>query len=246
VNCFGGFFEKQNNGGVNFASGRNYSIGSAGLSLFQFDGGLGQGGIEAEDNAHVTHSLLKVLNDNSVNLYAVSSAGIVFVNNSGGSVGKIASGAFTPYGVGSLGLGSNAIPFPGLFFGNAAINNAQLTGTFTAARTHTAPDSTGTLLISGNGDGTHSIANQTKRVSGCATAASLNATCDTTFTWTTPFADANYTVVCTGDGVTGGAPGIQGTNIVSAKTAAASTVRTFSITAAAAQFTTIDCEAVHD
>lgn len=87
---------------------------------------------------------------------------------------------------------------------------------------------------------------QTKRVSGCATAASLNATCDTTVTWTNAFASASYTVTCTGDVVTSGVPIIQGTNINTAKVAASSTVRTISVTAAAAQFTTIDCTAVSD
>lgn len=84
------------------------------------------------------------------------------------------------------------------------------------------------------------------RVAGCATAASLNATCDTTVTWTSAFLNTSYTATCTGDVVTSGVPIIEGIDISAAKTASAITVRTISITAAAAQFTTIDCTAVHD
>jgi hypothetical protein len=39
-------------------------------------------------------------------------------------------------------------------------------------------------------------------IAGCATSASAGAFCTTTFSWATPFADANYTVSCSGDGVT--------------------------------------------
>jgi hypothetical protein len=84
------------------------------------------------------------------------------------------------------------------------------------------------------------------RVSGCATAASLNATCDTTVTWTTAFFDTSYTATCTGDAVTSGVPIVEGMDISSAKTASAITVRTLAITGVAAQFTKIDCIAVHD
>jgi hypothetical protein len=85
-----------------------------------------------------------------------------------------------------------------------------------------------------------------KRVSGCATGASLNATCDTKVTWITAFANASYTATCTGDVVTSGVPMLEGIAISAAKTDGAITVRTISLTAAAAQFATIDCIAVHD
>jgi hypothetical protein len=67
-----------------------------------------------------------------------------------------------------------------------------------------------------------------------------------TVTWTTPFADANYTAQCTGDAMTGGVPEIEGIDISAAKTASVITVRTIALTAAAARFTTIDCMAMHD
>ncbi len=87
---------------------------------------------------------------------------------------------------------------------------------------------------------------QTKRVTGCATIASMNATCDTTVTWPNAFGDTSYTAVCSGDAVGSGMPIIQGIDITFAKTASTITVRTLAITAAVAQFTTIDCTAVHD
>jgi hypothetical protein len=107
----------------------------------------------------------------------------------------------------------------------------------------------GTILINSNPviySGTGALGMQAKRVAGCSTAASLNATCDTTVTWNSAYADANYTAVCTGDAITGGVPIIEGISISAAKTGAAITVRTISITAAAATFTTIDCTAIHD
>jgi hypothetical protein len=87
---------------------------------------------------------------------------------------------------------------------------------------------------------------QTKRVAGCATGAALGNTCDTTVTWTTSFPDTNYTVVCSGNGVTSGTPELVGVNVSGAQTAAAATVRTVNNSAAAAQFTLINCTAIHD
>jgi hypothetical protein len=89
-----------------------------------------------------------------------------------------------------------------------------------------------------------SAATQTKRgVAGCATAASAGATCTTTVTWTVAFPDANYTCVCSGTAITSGIPAYGG---VTAKAAASCIVQTVAVTAAAAQFTNIECIAVHD
>lgn len=79
-----------------------------------------------------------------------------------------------------------------------------------------------------------------KRTAGCATAASAGAVCSTTVTWGTAFADTNYTVVCMGDLVTSGVPVNGG---ITAKIAASVTFQTVAMTAAAAQYTTIDCHA---
>jgi hypothetical protein len=77
---------------------------------------------------------------------------------------------------------------------------------------------------------------------GCATAASAGAACTTTVTWTTAFADANYTVSCTGDGITSGVPLNGG---ITSHLAASVTFQTVAATAAAAQYGVIDCIAVH-
>lgn len=75
----------------------------------------------------------------------------------------------------------------------------------------------------------------------CTTAAGAGATCTTAVTWTSAFADANYTVVCTG---------ITQVNVpalsVEAVAGAGFTIRISAITAAAASFTTADCIADHD
>jgi len=122
----------------------------------------------------------------------------------------------------------------------------QITNTATAFRSIIFPDASGTALISGNGDGTHSIKNQSLRVAGCTTAASIGGICasDITVTWTTQFADANYTVVCTGSTPTAvpAAPYVvPGTQL-----AATVHINYFAITAVAASYATVECIAVHD
>jgi hypothetical protein len=62
-------------------------------------------------------------------------------------------------------------------------------------------------------------------------------------TWTTTFPDANYTAQCNGRLVTSGVPVNGG---LTAQIAASVTFQTVATTAAAAQFTNIDCIAVHD
>lgn len=79
---------------------------------------------------------------------------------------------------------------------------------------------------------------------GCATAPTLGASCSTTITWTSAFADTNYTVFgCVGNGVISGAPMIQG---IRTKTRQSIMVQTLALTAAAARFNSIECSAVHD
>lgn len=92
--------------------------------------------------------------------------------------------------------------------------------------------------------GTTNTSIQRLRASGCATSASANTTCTTTITWPTSFVDSSYSAVCMGDLITSGVPVLQGG--VSSKSATAITVQTVNLTAVAAQFTTIDCIAVHD
>jgi hypothetical protein len=74
-----------------------------------------------------------------------------------------------------------------------------------------------------------------------ATAATIGSTQTTTFSWTTAFADANYTPVCIGVGPTQG--GILSINSFNASGV---TVIVFATTNAAASFSGVDCVAVHD
>lgn len=103
-------------------------------------------------------------------------------------------------------------------------------------------DNTGTKFFTGvNGDG--SGLKHKRGTAGCATAAAAGAACTTTVTWATAFADANYTVQCGGRLVTSGVPSNGG---ITAQIAASVTFQTVAETAAAAQFTNIDCIAIHD
>lgn len=79
---------------------------------------------------------------------------------------------------------------------------------------------------------------------GCTTAAVLMATCDSTITWTTPFADAAYTPICVGLGAASGVP-LNG-GVVAPQLAASIAFRTVAGTAAAAHYGFISCIAVHD
>jgi hypothetical protein len=82
TNCYGIEAADQTSGGVGKASTRNYSIFSAGISLFGFSGGLAKGGFDMEDSAHATHSVLYVDNTNLLNFQAPQTQGIVFRDSS--------------------------------------------------------------------------------------------------------------------------------------------------------------------
>jgi hypothetical protein len=75
-----------------------------------------------------------------------------------------------------------------------------------------------------------------------ATAAAAGAVTTNTFSWTTAFADANYTVTCSGVNPTG-TPALS---ISAVQIAASVTVKTTAITAIASNFAAVDCVAVHD
>lgn len=109
-----------------------------------------------------------------------------------------------------------------------------------ASRTVQIPDADGKVVL--HGFGVHSI--QSKRgTAGCATAAAVGALCTTVVTWTNAFADANYTAQCGGRLVTSGVPVNGG---LTAQVAASVTFETVATTAVAAQYTNIDCTAIHD
>lgn len=114
----------------------------------------------------------------------------------------------------------------------------------TAVRTVTTPDASGVLGVSLNSGS--SLYQSKRAVTGCTTGAAAGNNCgtDITVTWGTAFADANYSVTCTGNAPTNAPSGpyvVSGT-----KLAATVHINYFAITAAAASYSTIDCIAVHD
>jgi hypothetical protein len=242
ANCAGGYFSRQ----LSTASGRNYSVETEGLNVFDYDSSLGIGGFDCEDTAHTARRCFFMDSLNDIVIEGINAAGTFLRASSGADQLRIsASGAETyvglfPHSAGLHAIGTGLLPYSSIFIGAAATNNSRITGTMTAARTATVPDASGTFLLTGNGN----TPIQTKRaVAGCATAASIGATCNTTITWITAFADTSYGAWCQGVGSTSGAPLIWQT---SAKVAASITVPTIALTAAAAQFTNIECVAVHD
>jgi hypothetical protein len=86
-----------------------------------------------------------------------------------------------------------------------------------------------------------------RRVTSCTTASSNGSTCDVTVTWTTPFADTNYTPSCSLSAKTS-APVGRPTLVIQAKTAASLTVRITSLTnsQAGGSGAEIACIAIHD
>lgn len=133
-------------------------------------------------------------------------------------------------------IGSAGSGWPSVFVGPQNSSNLTQVGTnATAARSAKFSDSGGLIFVG-----------QTKRVSGCTTAASAGGNCATpiTVTWNTAFADTNYTVACTGNTPTNdpAAPYI----VSASKTASAIQVNYFAITAAASSYATVECTAVHD
>jgi hypothetical protein len=111
-------------------------------------------------------------------------------------------------------------------------------GTLTISAAVVALNSSTTFNTSVNNNGT---ALKHKRVTSCTTGAVTGDTCQTTVTWTTAFADANYTVTCSYE-ATSNAGQLYYLN---GKTASGVVVTTAALGAAAASGI-IDCIAMHD
>lgn len=75
----------------------------------------------------------------------------------------------------------------------------------------------------------------------CSTGSTIGNTCTTTYSWTTAFADANYTPVCTPVG-----PTQLGIFSINSFNAAGVTILIDTATAAAASYSGVDCYGVHD
>ncbi len=157
---------------------------------------------------------------------------------------QVQSGALAPNVAAGSSIGTAALPLSDLFVGSAGTNKALDfdTSTLSANRQIKWADSAGTVVETSSGSGQPL---QTKHgAAGCATGTAVGAVCSTTITWTNSYADTNYTVIgCTGNSITSGAPLIQG---ITAKASGSITVQTIALTAAAAQFTNIECSAIHD
>jgi len=82
--------------------------------------------------------------------------------------------------------------------------------------------------------------------STCTTGASVGAACNTTYSWTNPFADANYTIVCTGDNRSGTSSGVATVANVNTISGSNFNVSIAALTAVAANFTAVDCYGFHD
>jgi hypothetical protein len=118
-------------------------------------------------------------------------------------------------------------------------DDLTLVGT-TNAQTLSGPKTLESPIIStGLANGTGA---QHARTAGCTTAASANATCDTTVTWPVAFADTNYTVVATLDSPSGGVVFVKSTKN---KTTTTVDVTLVTITAAASSGT-INLIGIHD
>jgi hypothetical protein len=107
-------------------------------------------------------------------------------------------------------------------------------------------DGNGLVKVGGSGFGTGIAGDGSgfkhKRFgSSCATLAVAGNTCTSTLTWVTAFADANYTVTCTGQGPAGVPLLTLNTHV-----AASATINVTASTAVIASFTEVDCIAVHD
>lgn len=143
VNCYGVFAERQ----LGFGTGRNYALGVNGRGLILFDGNRGSSGFDFEDTTHATHAGIFVANDNSMNVQAINSIGLNLADsgsrtraNITSSGLRVASGILPLEGPGAMPVGSNALPFSGIFIGGAAANNALLTGTFGQTTSILLPD----------------------------------------------------------------------------------------------------------
>ena len=76
----------------------------------------------------------------------------------------------------------------------------------------------------------------------CITDSRTYSSCGTTLSWPTPFADANYSVTCTGIGATDSRANIT----IAARLAHGVVVNVVTYGPVAVSFSEVDCAAVHD
>jgi len=144
-------------------------------------------------------------------------------NNNGGAVQVVASGA-------DISTTDTVTKIQG-----TAVSAPTGTGAVVLA---TAPTVTNMIQNTGVAQGS---GHKHQRTSGCTTAASVNATCTSTLTWTNAFADTNYTVACFAS-----ATANQGFIQMTTKSASALTL--FGVSSNTSAFTVgaFECIADHD
>lgn len=189
-------------------------------------------------------------NDTAGGLLFTSNAGkSIQFNNSNGHLFLNGPGAVV--GFAGATSGQTFLQGPAVGVGNTLglpnVNDTLVARTTTDTLTNktlTSPVFTNPIINSGVSQGT-GVKHQRFGAS-CITPAALGGACNSTYTWTSPFADSNYSVVCTGDGRAGGALGIP--VVINANSIGASTflVSIAAFSSTAAQFPAVDCIAFHD
>jgi hypothetical protein len=205
------------------------------------------GGITLQTTAQTTPAA--ITND--------TAGGILFSNNAGSSI-QLGNN-------GTLFLNSpSGIRWTGATSGNTVVQAAAVAGagvlTLPATVTDTLVARTSTDTLTNKTLTSPAITNPTfnggvSQGSGfkhqrfgpsCITAAAIGAACNSTYTWSAAFADANYSVVCTGDNRANTASGIP--VVINANSVGPSSflLSIAAFSAAAAQFPAVDCVAFHD
>lgn len=169
--------------------------------------------------------------DKVINYAPAPCGSIGWVNTTAGT-----PGTFQQFGmIGTGGASANPWASPCAI---GATTPQPITGTAVTATTSLTSSGTATLnahIASGTALGHGTVA-------GCATGATVGATCTVNVAWGVALADSSYRAVCGGRLVTSGIP-VNGA--ITAQSTTAVTFQTVAATAAAAQFTNIDCIAIH-
>lgn len=177
------------------------------------------------------------LNNNTA--YGTWCCGVTF---GGGSISNIFNPNSTALGLGVFDEGKLVLRsvcpiqfFPG------SIHGCLGPSTLGSSQAWQLPNASGVLGLTLNKG---SAFYQAKRgTQGCATQPVVGGECATLVTWTTPFADTNYTVSCQGAGEAKNFPTLGS---VTTKANGSITVQTRSLSPASSSFAAIDCIAVHD
>jgi len=160
--------------------------------------------------------------------------------------GCCGGGVFDNYVVNNVALGNAAgqvvdLGSTGGIYSNKT-SSTQLFDVSTSIYGNKIPTSMFTVSMTGISNDTGGLKHKRFGPS-CKTAASTGAVCTSTYNWTTPFADANYTVTCSLTGSITGTPAMVG---MRSKQPASIGVTIASMTGSSASASEVDCIAVHD